>query len=73
MFSSLLEACGRLPCAERAPADAEHISRYISAKVTDNLNSIMGSRVLAELLSYDTLTINHRISEPAVPGKYVRA
>ncbi|MGN0982531.1 MAG: lysylphosphatidylglycerol synthase transmembrane domain-containing protein [Candidatus Limivicinus sp.] len=42
------------------PADLSHINAYISAKVTDNLNTIMTSRVLAELLKYDTLTINHR-------------
>ena len=61
VFSSLLESVrGELHVLNARPADAEHISRYISAKVTDNLNSIMGSRVLAELLSYDTLTINHK-------------
>ena len=61
VLSSLLESVrDKLYVLNARPADAEHISRYISAKVTDNLSSIMSSRALAELLSYDTLTINHK-------------
>ena len=73
VLSSLLESVrGRLHVLNARPADAEHISRYISAKVTDNLNSIMGSRVLAELLSYDTLTINHKeyLNLPRLSGMF---
>ena len=36
------------------------LDKYISAKVKDNLNTISSSRVLSELMRYDTLTINHR-------------
>ena len=42
------------------PADEAMLDKYISAKVKDNLNTISSSRVLSELMRYDTLTINHR-------------
>ena len=50
----------KLYVINRRPSDLAHINAYLSAKVTDNLNAIMTSRTLAELLKYETLTINHR-------------
>ena len=44
----------------RRAADAEDVRKYIASKVEANMEIIRASRELHELLSFETLVINHR-------------
>ena len=58
ILKSILDCLSSTLYENASPAEADTINSYIDLKVISNLNKIRESRIIKDLLSYDTLIIN---------------